>query len=308
MTQQFQHLSSHDIVSSFQSLLQAGVITDLDADETDKTGLDPRYDRQITFWRSQGFDVVQAKTMLRRLKESRVLVLGCGGMGSMTALNLATSGVGKLDLVDSDSVELSNLNRSFIFTERDRGTHKVLAVKERLLELRSDLKIRTLVKSLKSQTDVADAVSWSNPDYIVMSVDKPYLHINIWVNRAAISHSVPYSSSGVSQEQGSLGPVVIPGNPGCFECQGFDMYDDSSAPEAIKDHNANRTAPSFGPMIAAMGALHATEIIKFLTGSRDPEIRDTQIRINAQTLSLERINRHPKGLCDICRRRNISAH
>ena len=87
-----------------------------------------RYSRQILL---PEIDLVGQE----KIRQASVLIVGCGGLGSMVALFLAGAGVGKLTLVDADSVELSNLHRQLAFRESDVAKPKVQALKDQLLAL-----------------------------------------------------------------------------------------------------------------------------------------------------------------------------
>jgi hypothetical protein len=80
-----------------------------------------RFSRHALFYELSGADAARVQ---RRLSQARVVLLGCGGIGSLVAVTLATAGVGELTLVDGDHVELSNLTRQFLFTEADIGLPK----------------------------------------------------------------------------------------------------------------------------------------------------------------------------------------
>lgn len=104
-----------------------------------------------------------------RLKSSRVAVFGIGGVGSYTVEALARSGVGTLDLIDNDTVSLTNLNRQLIALHSTVGKYKVDAAKERLLDINPDIKINTY-KTFYTTETAAD-FDFSQYDYIVDAID-----------------------------------------------------------------------------------------------------------------------------------------
>lgn len=258
------------------------------------------YDRQFLYWQASGLDRREAGQAQSLLSSAKVLILGCGGMGSMTALNLAVSGVGNFHIVDNDDVDASNLNRSFIFDESSIGLPKVDTVANGIRRLRPEVCITTTQQSIQSRNDIETIINTVNPDYMVMSADKPYLKINLWANEAALNTRTPYSTAGVSEGFASIGPMTIPGETGCFACQGYDMYDILDAPPAIRSHNLHRVAPSFGPAISATGAMHADQIIKYVANTGTPAIINKQIQINFEDLTLRSIDRSARGECSVC--------
>src|SRR3990172_6877851 len=97
-----------------------------------------RYERQILIFGKPG---------QQTLAKARVAIIGCGGLGSIASQYLAMAGVGFIQLVDSDNVEASNLNRQF-FDVNDLGKPKALCLKERLLKLNPETRIEALEEKL----------------------------------------------------------------------------------------------------------------------------------------------------------------
>ena len=80
---------------------------------------------------------------LEKLKNSRVAVFGVGGVGGFVCEALVRSGIGALDLIDNDTVCLSNLNRQIIATRKTIGQYKVDVMKERILDINPEVKVVT---------------------------------------------------------------------------------------------------------------------------------------------------------------------
>jgi adenylyltransferase/sulfurtransferase len=78
---------------------------------------------------------------LSALKESRVLIVGCGALGSMTAMYLAASGIGTIGIADFDTIDLSNLQRQLFFDEKSVGSDKAATLAERMSALNSDIRV-----------------------------------------------------------------------------------------------------------------------------------------------------------------------
>lgn len=104
-----------------------------------------------------------------KLKNSRVAVFGIGGVGSYTVEALARSGIGTLDLIDNDTVSLTNINRQLIALHSTVGTYKVDVAKERLLDINPDIKINTY-KTFYTPETSAD-FDFSQYNYIVDAID-----------------------------------------------------------------------------------------------------------------------------------------
>ena len=104
-----------------------------------------------------------------RLKRARVAVFGVGGVGGHVVEALTRSGVGALDLVDSDRVELSNLNRQIIATQGTLGMLKVDAAKARVLSINPDCQVQTHPIFFLPET--ADQFDFTQYDYVVDAID-----------------------------------------------------------------------------------------------------------------------------------------
>lgn len=106
---------------------------------------------------------------LERLQKARVAVFGIGGVGGYVVEALARSGVGSLDLIDSDTVSLSNLNRQILATHSTVGMLKVEAARQRVLDINPDCVVRTY--PVFYTPDTADRFDFSQYDYIVDAID-----------------------------------------------------------------------------------------------------------------------------------------
>ena len=106
---------------------------------------------------------------VERLGNARVAVFGVGGVGGYAVEALARAGIGALDLVDSDTVALSNLNRQIIATRDTLGMPKVEAAKERILSIRPECRVTTHPVFYLPET--AGDFDFSEYDYIIDAVD-----------------------------------------------------------------------------------------------------------------------------------------
>jgi len=117
---------------------------------------------------------------LNRLKNARVAVFGIGGVGGYAVEGLVRSGVGHIDIVDSDTVDITNLNRQIIATEKTVGTDKVDAAKERILSINSDIDIKC--HKLFYSNENASLFDFKNYDYIVDAIDSVSSKIELIIN------------------------------------------------------------------------------------------------------------------------------
>ena len=191
---------------------------------------------------------------MRRIRESRVLIVGCGALGTHAADTLTRAGVGALDIVDRDVIEWSNLQRQVLFDERDaeQGAPKAVAAVERLGIVNRDVELTAHVADCTREflDGLAEA-----PALVLDGTDNfptRYL-LNDWCRQRGI----PWIYAGaVGAEAASM--VVKPGGA-CLRC----LW-----PEAPSqtDVGSCETHGVLGPAIAAVTAFQAAEAVKFLVG------------------------------------------
>ena len=109
------------------------------------------------------------QTAVEKLHKARVAVFGIGGVGGYTVEALARSGVGALDLIDSDTVSISNINRQILATHSTVGMLKVDAAKARVLDINPECQVRTY--PIFYLPDTAEQFDFSQYDYIVDCID-----------------------------------------------------------------------------------------------------------------------------------------
>ena len=106
---------------------------------------------------------------LERIRGARVAVFGLGGVGGYAVEALARSGVGSLDLIDNDTVSVSNLNRQILATHSTVGMRKVDAARQRVLDINPECQVRTYPVFYTPET--ADSFDFTQYDYIVDAID-----------------------------------------------------------------------------------------------------------------------------------------
>ena len=197
-----------------------------------------RYERQIIMpeWGEAGQE---------KLKKSKVLVAGAGGLGSAILTYLAVAGVGKIRIIDGDKVELGNLNRQMLHSDKDVGRAKVDSAKERLEALNPDIQIETICEVI-TEGNVFDLVA----DYpIVDAMDNlPTRHL---LNSVAVRRCLPLFHGAVYGFEGRA-TTIIPGKTPCLRC----LYQ-GVLPGKI---------PVVGVTPAVIGCVQATEVIKYILG------------------------------------------
>ena len=118
-------------------------------------------------------ELILGKDAIKKLASSRVAVFGVGGVGGYAVEALARSGVGALDLIDSDKICLSNINRQIIATQNNIGQYKVDEAKKRVLSINPACVVRTYKIFYLPETE--DMFDFSQYDYVV---DLSLIHIS----------------------------------------------------------------------------------------------------------------------------------
>ena len=136
-------------------------------------------------------ELLLGKEAMDHLSRCRVAVFGIGGVGGYVCEALCRSGIGALDLIDSDTVSLTNLNRQIIATEKTIGRLKTEVMKERILEINPRAEVRTY--SCFFLPENADTFPFEEYDYVVDAVDTVTAKIALVL--AAQEHGVPVISS-----------------------------------------------------------------------------------------------------------------
>lgn len=203
-----------------------------------------RYDRQLRVWGPEA---------QKKLKSSAVLIVGVGGLGSPAALYLAATGVGRIILVDSEKVELSNLNRQVLHWTPDVGCEKVSSAASKLTQLNPHVEIVQVFGRLEALQQAEQLVA--EADVVVDCLDN--WKTRFLLNEACVKLGKPLVHAAVKELYGQL-MVVKPGESACLRCL---------LPE---DPPEERTTPVAGPTPGVLGALEAMEAVKLITGYGQP--------------------------------------
>ena len=184
-----------------------------------------------------------------KLKEARVLLVGCGGLGSPVALYLAAAGVGTLGLLDSDVVELSNLQRQILHTEASLGEEKVTSAQRRLSALNGGLEL--VVYPLRLTEENASELV-EGYDVVVGACDN--YATRFYLNQACVKKGIPWVHGAVSGWEGQLSIFAPHHTGGCYQCL---------VPE-IPSYVPSKGI--VGVSAGIVGAWQALEVLKLLLG------------------------------------------
>jgi len=188
----------------------------------------------------------------RKLLESRVLMVGAGGLGSPALLYMAAAGVGALGIIDDDAVELSNLQRQIIHACDDLGRSKALSGKQTISELNPDCKVITYPERLN-----ANNILKIFRGYDVVLDGSDNFPTRFLVADACRMEGIPLISAAVLRFHGQL-MTILPGegNP-CYRC----VFSEPPPPGMIP---SCQEAGVLGAVVGVMGTLQAIEAIKVI--------------------------------------------
>ena len=185
------------------------------------------------------------------LKQSRVLVVGAGGLGSPASLYLAAAGVGRIRIVDDDRVERSNLQRQVLHGEAGLGRAKAGSARQRLIDLNPDVEIEA-VEARVDSANVDELVSGC--DAVIDGSDN--FPTRYRLNDACLRAGVPVVFGAVERFVGMIG-IVEAGQGGCYRC----LFPE---PPRREDAPGCAEAGVFGVLPGVIGTLQATETLKLL--------------------------------------------
>ena len=192
-----------------------------------------------------------------RLAQSRVLVCGCGALGSMLANTLVRAGVGRVRIVDRDFVELGNLQRQFLFDEQDVADQlpKAIAAALKLRKMNSAVEVEPIVADVghRNVEQLCDGV-----DAIVDGTDN--FETRFLVNDLAVKRSIPWVYGGCLGAEGQT-MTILPGETPCLRC----LMQECPPPGTMPTCD---TAGILGPIVGVIASIEAIEAIKILSGRR----------------------------------------
>ncbi len=217
-----------------------------------------------------------------KLGQSRVLIAGLGGLGSLSCLYMAAAGVGTLRIADKDAVSVSDLNRQILYAEADIGRAKTGAAADRLSALNGACRIEP--ENADIRTAAEDLLEGC--DLVIDALDN--VAARRALNRAAVQRSIPMVHGGIDGFSGTLA-VILPGKSACFEC----LFPDRGKA------SATRVIPALGPVVGLVASLQCVEALKLLLCAGKPLV-GRMLVIRADTGEFKSIATRRNPGCTLC--------
>ena len=204
----------------------------------------------------------------QRLMDSKVTVVGAGGLGTPILTHLAAMGVGHIRIVDRDVIELTNLHRQTLYTDDDVGKPKVEAAAARLQRLSPGARIRTMPVSVNRRS-APSVVKGS--DVVIDALDS--VDARYALNEACMDAGIPFVTGGAVGTAGQVF-VVVPGKTACYECAFPGMTDDGMPSCGIEGVNP--------AILSVIGGLEVSEAVRILCG-KEPATLGSVLHVNLAT-------------------------
>jgi adenylyltransferase/sulfurtransferase len=191
-----------------------------------------------------------------KLKQAKVLCVGTGGLGAPLGLYLAAAGVGRLGIVDFDSVDASNLQRQVLFGTSDVGRSKIEATAERLRHLNPNIRIDTFETRLTSE-NALDILK----DYDIIADGTDNFPTRYLVNDACVLLGKPNVYGSIFRFEGQISVFAHPSGP-CYRC----LYPEPPPPGLVPSCAEGGV---LGVLPGIVGAIQAAETLKLILGKGD---------------------------------------
>ncbi|HUG89258.1 MAG TPA: ThiF family adenylyltransferase [Planctomycetaceae bacterium] len=249
------------------------------------TDLD-RYSRQVLF---SGL----GEEGQRKLLASRVLLCGCGALGTVLAETLVRAGVGRLRIVDRDFVETTNLQRQVLYDEDDvrERLPKAVAAERKLAKINSGVALEAIVADIDHTNILRFA---EGVDLILDGTDN--FEVRFLVNDAALETGLPWIYAGVIGSHGQT-MAVFPGRTACLRC----LIEGIPEPGTMETCD---TAGVLGPAVNVIASLEAVAAMKILSGRADL-VEPVLTVVDVWDLSFRKLNMadlRERSDCPACKR------
>jgi molybdopterin/thiamine biosynthesis adenylyltransferase/rhodanese-related sulfurtransferase len=222
-----------------------------------------------------------------RLLDSRILLIGAGGLGSPASLYLAAAGVGTLGIVDDDAVDATNLQRQIVHSTERLGEPKAESAKRTIEALNPDVTVKTFQERLTSEN--VDRILGEGWDVIVDGADNfPTRYL---LNDASVWHDIPVVHGSIYRFEGQV-TVFKPKEGPCYRC----LFPQPPPPEL---------APScaeggvLGVLPGVVGSIQATEALKLALGIGDPLV-GRLLLFDALAASFTEVSLRRDPACPVC--------
>jgi len=221
-----------------------------------------------------------------KLLQAKVLIVGAGGLGCPAALYLAAAGVGTIGIVDSDTVELSNLQRQIAHFTGDINVAKVESAAEKMRLINPDITVMTYRDYLCAENITKIIEGY---DFVIDGTDN--FPTKFLVNDACIFLGIPFSHGGILRFNGQT-TTIIPGQTACYRCS----FRKPPPPDAVP---SCAQAGVLGAVAGMLGTIQAAEALKYITGAGEL-LTNALLTFDARTMAFRKIRLNKQENCPVC--------
>ncbi|HHT9135342.1 MAG TPA: molybdopterin-synthase adenylyltransferase MoeB [Candidatus Avalokitesvara rifleensis] len=222
----------------------------------------------------------------KKLLNSKVFLVGAGGLGSPAAFYLAAAGVGKLGIVDNDDVDHSNLQRQILHSSKDIGFPKALSAKATLEALNPDVEVVPYMQRLTSE-NIMDIIK----DYDVILDGSDNFPTRYLVNDACVLMGKPLSHGSIFKFEGQV-TTIVPGETPCYRC----LFETPPPADMVP---SCQEAGVLGVLPGVIGCIQATEVVKLLLGKGEL-LKGKLLLYNALTMEFNKVRIRKNPNCPVC--------
>ncbi len=220
-----------------------------------------------------------------KLLNSRVLIIGAGGLGAPIALYLAAAGVGHIGLVDADVVDITNLQRQVIHFTPDIGREKVVSAQEKINAINPDIKV-SVYKELFMASNANQLIE--GYDFIIDGTDN--FSTKFLINDACVMAKKPYSHGGILRFEGQTF-TYTPGNA-CYRC----IFDGPPPADLVPTCSQ---AGVLGAVAGMLGTIQAAEALKYFLGIGDL-LENRLLMFDALGMKYRTVSVKRRQNCPVC--------
>ena len=210
----------------------------------------------------------------QKLNSSEVTIFGLGGLGNLLSTYIASSGIKKINLVDFDIVEETNLQRQINFSTDDIGLLKIDVIDKFLKIKHPDIIIKKYYEKIVSSEQVENIIT--NSDVILDGTDN--FEVRKIINKACLQKNKKLVIGAVEGYSGQLMSVVSD-KSACYEC----VYED------LVDNNSCSDSGVLAPLVGMISSMMAIECINIITGNKS-SYENKLLIINGLTMSIDTLN------------------
>jgi molybdopterin/thiamine biosynthesis adenylyltransferase len=221
-----------------------------------------------------------------KLLAAHALVIGAGGLGSPAAFYLASAGIGRITLVDNDTVDLTNLQRQILHTTERVGQPKVTSGKTTLAQINPEVEVLALQERVGGER-LSELVASAT---VVLDCSDNFATRHA-VNRACVAHRAPLVSGAAVRFDGQISVFDTRGDGPCYSC----LFPEDQQFEEV---NCG-TMGVFAPLVGIIGSMQAAEALKVVAGIGEP-LAGRLLLLDARNMEWSSIQFARNPACVVC--------